>query len=180
MSPMNVLNSLASVLHPNQEAADPTADEALEAKKARIQFHRDHVRNGPAKFSPPTSGQVRRAEKRAMDRKLKNAHRKQVRAYFAARREGATLRGHLDSVGVLTALLDLPPRALNPHSAYVSTVWLIRHFADQSQADERGAVQVSEELVRDSFRSALNRWQQIVGMPASDLPEGYELPVATS
>lgn len=176
---MNILDNIRSVIKGERTDDELTAEELeLQAKKDRIEFHRRSVRNGPVNFKTPTNGQVRRAERRAMQRRIKANQRKQVRTYFANQREGAVLRAHLDSVGVLPLLLDCPrPTPPNPVSAYNSTIWLIKHFADRSQVDEQGRVPVTEKSVREAFRVALNRWQKIVGLPPTELPEGYELPV---
>lgn len=176
---MNILKNLASVIK-GDGATDELTPEQIEAqaKKDRIDFHRAKVRNGPVSFKEPTNGQLRRLQARATKRRMERAHQKQVRAYFDARREGATIRGHLESIGLLQVVLGRSSDwEINHYSAYRSTLWLVKHFADRSQVDARGRVILTSDLVLDSLRAALNRWQQIVGLPATELPEGYELPV---
>ena len=157
----------------------PLSDfEDIEAKKARIQFHREHVRNGPVKFNPPTSGQLRRAKKRALGGETRKARRRQIRVYFADQREGAVIRAKLQAVGLLS-YVDRS-RKLDPRIGYEATVWLVQRFASDDLADEQGRVEVTEQVVRDAFQSALNRWESIVGLPTSRIAEEYALPVQVS
>lgn len=165
------------LLGEQQSVVDSVVIEETQEKRDRIAFHRDHVRNGPVKFNQPTNGQLRRAKVRELRRNSKKARRAQVRDYFAAQREGATIRGHLEAVGVMQEIFDRPSWELNIFSAYRSSVWLVRHFAP---VDAGTNVEVTEDVVRQSFRAALNRWQVIVGLPATELPESYELPVSVA
>lgn len=155
-----------------------TEFEENEAKKARIKFHREHVRNGPVKFNPPTNGQLRRAEERALRTQTRKTRRRQVRAYLADQREGAVLRSKLQAVGLLSYVQR--SRKLDPRIGYEATVWLVQRFASDDLADEQGRVEVTEQVVRDAFQSALNRWESIVGLPTSQIAEEYALPVQVS
>ena len=102
---MNIISNLPGLKKLTGGDAMTTESEVgePEAKKARIDFHRRSVRNGPVNLKSLTSGQVKRASKRALDRKTKNARRRQIRQYLADQREAATLRGHLQAAGVISA-----------------------------------------------------------------------------
>lgn len=141
----NLLHNLATAFDADDENRTPEEIEADE-KRARIQWHRDHVRNGPAKFKTATTGQVRRAQARETKRKMKKARRKQVLNYFAQERFIATLRGNLQAAGVLDYVTDYKPserqeaRALN---------WLARTFeGDDLEARLKDAVQTYVKLTK--------------------------------
>lgn len=151
------------------------SEEDLRAE--RIKFHRTSVRNGPVKFRPPTSGQIRREKVRALARQTKKARRNQVRAHFAQREETAILRGHLQAVGIILYRGDHQPGA---GDVIASMTWIIRRFADAGRADATGGVVVTEEVVRESLQAALNRYQYLTGRPQTALNPSYELPVAVS
>lgn len=176
---MNLTSIFKNMPLLGEDKADEVDPEVAEvaAKKERIDFHRRSVRNGPVAFKTVTNGQLRRAKVRELRRNAKRARRAQVRDYFAAQREGATIRGHLESVGLMQEIFDRPAWEINIFSAYRSSLWLIKHFAPVEAGTN---VEVTEDLVRSSFRAALNRWQVIVGLPATDLPTSYELPVSVA
>lgn len=148
-------------------------DEA-QAKKDRIAFHRDHVRNGPTNFKHVTGGQVKRAKVRALARETKKARRAAIRQYHADQREGATLRGHLQAAGVLPYFGD---HTATGAQALASVEWIIARYAP-APADGSGVVEVNSKVVVDSLTAALNRWQVIVGYPQTKLSPSYVLPVA--
>lgn len=158
----------------DEEPIDERTDEEIAAdeKRERIRFHREKVRNGPVKFSQPTSGQQRRAMVRATNSMQRKGYRRQVKAYFAAQRELMSLRPRLQAAGILPITVALP--AARTYSAIVD---LISSFAEP---DENGQVEVTEVVVRDALRSALNRYQTLTGQELTALPEGYELPVAVA
>lgn len=169
---MNLLEKLPFLKSDDAEIAE--FDEA-EAKKARIKFHRTSVRNGPVKYKEPTSGQLRRERERALKGMTRKARKAQVRAYFEAQQEAATLRGHLQAAGVVA--YGNPDHLATPKQARDSIVWLTQRFADDSIADENGAVVVTEALVVNALTSALNRLQSINGLPITSLSPAYVLPV---
>lgn len=172
------MNILDKVLHfkSDDDAAEiePEISEE-EARKQRIQFHRDKVRNGPVKFSSPTNGQVRRAEKRFLAGRTRAARRNQVRSYFLTQKQAAILRGQLQAAGVVE--YHSPDFFARPEQSLRSVVWLVERFADDSNADEFGQIVLDEPTVRQALQSALNRYQGFVGEPITTLPEDYVLPV---
>jgi len=124
---------------------EQTPEEAeAEAKKARIQFHRDHVRNGPAKFGGPTSGQVRRTKARATRASIKHNRRRQVKEYLAQQRFIATLRGNLQAAGVLPYVTDYKPSERQEARAIK---WLAQTFdGDDLEARLKHAVETYVKL----------------------------------
>lgn len=140
-------------------AADDEIDTTEADEKAdRIRFHREKVRNGPAKFSTPTNGQLRRAEKRAGQRALKRRRQEQVRTYFAREREAAVLRGHLQALGVLPKV----GHGKLSDSYYDSTTWVARKYGDLTQADET-------RLLRDAIQKAFDRYCDLMGQERSEI-----------
>lgn len=171
----NILSKLPGLKSDGEEVEPVLSEEDLKAE--RIAFHRDRVRNGPAKFSAMTNGQVRRAQHRELARKTKKARRRQVRAHFETRAEIALLRGHLQAVGII-----LYPGHHKPGGGDIvaSMTWIIRRFADAKRADETGGVVVTEEVVRESLQAALNRYQHLTRQKQTALSPAFELPVAVS
>lgn len=172
---MNTLSLPIPSLHADAEEAELTPEEqAAEAKKQRIAFHRAHVRNGPAKFAHQSSGQVRRESKRALARGTRKARRAQIRDYFARERKAAVLGAHLRAVGVL----DYSGSGKVVHDQAVrSLVWLVERFAD---GEDGQVLTLDSRTVSAALTNALNTWQKLVGMPPSPLPPGYVLPVSLS
>jgi len=119
-------------------------------KKARIQYHRDHVRNGPQSYRTITVGQQRRAaerSKKALQRKANKRHR---RSWFAKQRDFATLRGHLTVIGAL-------PPAVEGFRApttqrILSGQWLVRAFGER---DEEGQLVLSDDLLQNAVKAGL-------------------------
>jgi hypothetical protein len=159
-------------LRDKQTDDEPTE---LESKRDRIKFHREKVRNGPVKFREPSSGQVRRFQARSLKSMQRKGYRRQVKGHLAAQREGMILRGMLQSTGVLDYVL--PISHLRPEAALAGITWIVERFADDRAADENGRIEVTEDVVRQSLQSALNRWQAIVGLPPTELSDDYVLPV---
>ena len=165
---MNLLEKLPLVddTH-DHDHADLTPEEIealeVEGKKARIQFHREKVRNGPVKFSAPTSGQIRRAEKRDLDRRTRKARKAQIRSYFAAQSEAAALRGHLQQAGVIA--FATKGRKITHASALSSVSWLLVRFGTRVE----GEIDASPEGVRTALQTALNRYESMHGLPASQI-----------
>lgn len=170
---MDILSKLPFLKSDATEEEVAEYDEA-QARLDRIAFHRDHVRNGPANFKQPTNGQVKRAKKRALARDTKKARRQAIRKYHADQREGATLRAHLQGAGVLPYFGEQAP---TPRQAVQSVSWLVSRFAP-APADGSGRIEVTRSVVMESLQAGLNRWQQIVGHPATKLSPAYRLPVA--
>ena len=170
---MDLLSKLP-FLKSEKEEETPLTD--AEAKAERIKFHRTQVRNGPTNFRVVTNGQQKRARVRELNRRSRKARRAQIRQHFADLREAATLRGHLQAVGI--APYAVATTTLTAEGALRGIVWIVERFADDSLVDENGQVQVTEEVVRQSLTSALNRWQHLVGLPPTELSPAYVLPVA--
>lgn len=171
---MNILDKLPFLNSDPKTEADQAALEA-EAKAERIKFHRTQVRNGPVKFKAPTTGQIKRAQRRALAAEGRKGRRRQVRAYIRQQQEAATIRGHLQGAGVVAYAGDT--FTTTPERALQSIVWIVQRFAE---GDENGVVEVTEENVRLALTRALNRWQAIVGHPQTKLSPAYVLPVALS
>lgn len=169
---MNLLENLPSLS--KDEVREEIATEE-ELRQSRIEFHRSRVRNGPAKFSEPTSGQIRRAKKRALNRQTKAAKKNQHRRYFNALEQASILRGHLQAAGVLSyASPDFKPR---PEAVLLSVTWLAQHFADQEQADENGQIQLTATVVVDAIQAAYSEHNRLIGAPDVPLSPAYVLPV---
>lgn len=169
---MNILSKLPFMNQTEEEAAE--IDEA-QAKKDRIAFHRDHVRNGPSNFKTVTNGQVKRAKVRALKAETKKARRRQVRAYLANQRQAATVRGHLQAAGVLPFFTE--DYTATPEQALRSIMWIVARFAP-AQANGSGEVEVTNGLVAEALTAALNFWQDAVGYPRTKLSPAYVLPVS--
>ena len=145
-----------------------------QAKRDRIAFHRDHVRNGPAKFKQMTTGQERRARHRSLDSMTRKGRRRQIRQYHADMREAATLRGHLQAAGVVRYASEFHA----PDFAIMrSIIWIVRHFAE---GDENGRIEVTHEVVIDAIEKAWQRWCRLTGQPVVPLSPAYRLPVAVA
>lgn len=165
---INILDKL-----PGLETVPTTEveEDPAQAKKDRIAFHRTSVRNGPANFKTVTTGQRRRAMVRATQSMQRKGYRSQVKAYFAAQREAASLRHRLQAVGLLPyrAEVNLPQ-----YRVFRASVDLIQAFAEAQPGEQ---VEVTEAVVRQAFETALNRYLKLVGQQPTTLPEEYDLPV---
>lgn len=170
---MDIFGKLPFLHVPESETEGDLTPEEL--KKERIKFHRERVRNGPVKFTTLTSGQIRRAKRRELDRRMKKARRAQVRAYRRDLAEAARIRAMLQAAGVIP-YVDSSRRAA-PGDAANAIVWILRRFG---KPDESGVLEVTREVVMDSLTRALQTWQQVTGQPKTQLSEDYELPVAVS
>lgn len=170
---MNIFESMINRLAGYD--AEAAADEA-QAKQERIKFHREHVRNGPSKFKTPSNGQLERARQRYYDGLRRKDYRKQVRAHFRNSMEAAVLRGHLRSVG-LTLIDGLPEYRPTQAQAMASTIWLLEAFAEPN---EDGQVRVTSDVVIGAYQAGLSRWQEIVGLPKTRIPDDFEILVGVS
>lgn len=170
---MNILGNLIPSLREDEDLRSPEEIEA-EAKAERIKFHRSQVRNGPVSFKDVTNGQVRRSKARDIKRQMKKTRKKQLANYFASQYEAAVLGAHLKVVGLVA--YQTRSFKLNPNQIRESSIWLIKRFAD-AQGNQ---VEVTEQVVRDSFQSALSRWASLVGLGDVRVPEDYVLPVRTA
>jgi hypothetical protein len=169
---VDILSKLPFLKDETSDVDDALSHE--DAKAANIDFHRRSVRNGPAKFSTPTSGQTRRAGVRDLARRTKKARRAQVRGFLSTKSEVATLRGNLQAAGVVP--YRTPGFVAGPLQAHSAIVWILRHFAE---GDENGRVEVTRLAVIQSIGSAIERYNKLTGTNYI-LDPGYELPVAVS
>lgn len=161
---MNLLWKLPSVglaPEPSEEV-----DEA-QAKRDRIKFHRDHVRNGPVKFRKTTDGQIRRAQKRALKRSTQRARKAQVRGYFATQKLAASTRGQLQAAGLIPYVTS---RQINPLAATKATVWLVQRFGTEDTSFAYGDVV-------QALQRALKFYGQFAGLEGLEIPEGYTIAV---
>lgn len=155
-----ITNLLSSLPFLNNDQSEEI-DEA-QAKRDRIAFHRDHVRNGPTKFKTVSNGQVRRAKTRELNGRAKKARRHQVRTYFANLREHAVLRGQLQAVGVLPYHESTPDSAkVGLDGAVRATRAIVQRFGDITDSDDI--------LVRNALQKAYDRFCVLSGVEASEI-----------
>lgn len=169
---MNILEKLP-FLNKTDDLQD-LVDEADEAKKERIAFHRAKVRNGPVSFKEPTTGQRRRERERMVKGMQRKTRRRQVQLYFLTERENSILRGKLQAAGLAPYVFRSEPDRIEQ---VASVVWLVQRFGEVDP--ETGRIDFSETSVRKSLQSALNRWESINGEPASQIDPEYVTPVYT-
>lgn len=154
---MAILSRFIPSLRQSDEPAEKTEDEL---KAERIKFHRRAVRNGPVKFSSPTTGQLRRQR----HRDLKAAQRKQVKQarkqHFEARRELAALRGYLQAAGMLP-YADC--HEVDHDTRYRALNWIVGNFADEIQTDDDGVV--TTETLEGAQYAAWRRFLDLGGVP---------------
>lgn len=168
---MNLLSKLPFL---TSNTDDETTLSEEEIRKQNIEFHRTKVRNGPAKFSSPTSGQMRRAAQRRLNSQTKKARRAQVRSHFDREQGIAYLRGNLQAAGLVP--YRTPGFQARPEAALSSIVWIMQHYAIHD-ADENGVVEVNHDVVMAALESALGRYNELVGTNY-EIFEDYLLPVA--
>lgn len=171
---MNLLSSLSGFRDRIAPVDEPKAYDQLspeereefdaEQKSKRIQFHRDHVRNGPRNFGHVTNGQQRRfgaRQKASANRKMNRRNRssfkdKQVTA--------AVLRGQLQSVGALAYETE----GFEPTTAAraAAAVWIVHRFADRYEKDvsnadgfhAAGDLVLHDDVLIDSIGAALKHY----------------------
>ncbi len=165
---MDILSKIPSLSKSPEEAAE--IDEA-QAKRDRIKFHRDNVRNGPAKFRHVTAGQERRARTRALARQTKKARRAQIRNHHETQRLAATVRGQLLLAGVLPYADSRTPE---PVAQVKAVVWIVQRFGVEA---EDGSASLLAEDVIAALNAALKFYGQAVGLPGLRIPDGYVLPL---
>ena len=139
-------------------AADEVDTTEADEKAERIRFHREKVRNGPVKFSTPTNGQLRRAEKRAGQRALKKRRQEQVRSYFAREREASVLRGQLQAIGVLPYFSGGKP---SEQHALTATKWIVQRYGELERSDA--------DLIRNAVQKTYDRYCDLMGQERSEI-----------
>lgn len=167
---MDILSKLP-FLNSDTEPDDVEISEA-DAKADRIAFHRAHIRNGPANFKTSTSGQARRAQRRALDSRTRKGRRAQVDNYFETRRLASTVRANLQSAGVLPYVHG---RDLDRQQQVVSAAWLVRHFGIENE--ETGELSFAYFDVLTALGAALKFYGQSIGDDTLQVPEDYVLPI---
>lgn len=141
--------------HLHRDAADSESLSDEELKKQRIQFHRDHVRNGPAKFRSITPGMQRRAAARAQEAATRKTNRRYRRAWMAQQADLATLRGHLTILGIIECPAGgTPITALNQQE---SLVWVVRKYGER---DDEGRIVEGEDMVDKAVANAREAFVQ--------------------
>jgi hypothetical protein len=168
----------------SDDAEQAEVDET-QARKDRIKFHRDHVRNGPSNFKTLTSGQIRRAQRRELNGRTKKARRAQVQNYFATQRLAATVRAHLQHAGVLPFVNE--NHVLDLHKQVVSAAWIVQRFGTEIEVevtDDDGETRVVKtgemSFQKHDVLTALDAACKFVGQAsgkALSVPADYEVPV---
>ena len=160
---MNILSHIP-FLSGDTSTDEETLDEvaiALKEKRERIEFHRHQVRNGPANWRTQSSGQVKRAKVRALAGRTRKARRAQIRDFHAQQREHATLRGHLQAIGVVAYETDFVPTA---EARFQSARWIVNNHSEAAD------LELSEtEFLRRSVQRAFDRFADISGVERSEV-----------
>lgn len=171
---MNLLSRLP-LFNKNDEAPaddDRSPEEiAADEKAQRIQFHRDHVRNGPTKFHSRSSGQQRRAVERSKKAQARKVNRNHRRRFKDGQLHTAILRGHLQGIGVLPYATE--GLTATHRQRLASSTWIVKNFApryDKDTSDESGfhvagEVILSDDLVPVSVQNAVDEYARRVGAP---------------
>jgi hypothetical protein len=158
---VNLFPNLSFAKSHDEEIVEPTEEEL---KAERIEFHRAKVRNGPAKFSFMTNGQIRRARARDTKRQQKKAFRAEVRNYFEQQRLASMVRAHLQAAGYL-AYIDGSEAPLVTQIG--STGWIVQRFGQEVEVDGVGTGHVSyrKAAVIDAFHRAADYYAKATGHP---------------
>jgi hypothetical protein len=161
-------------LNSKTEPDDDRTDEAIEAeaKAERIRFHREKVRNGPTNFKFLTNGQIKRAERRELAGRTRKARRAQVKNYFDTQRLAASVRGHLQSAGVLPYAVE---REIDRQQQVVSAAWLVTRFGVDIEDTDEVSFAYNDVLI--ALGAALKFYGQAVGLPDLRVPADYVVPI---
>lgn len=157
------MNRLLNHLRPQAETfTEEELDQQDAAAKAdRIREHREHVRNGPVKTRPFTSGQRRRLverDRQAQHRKVNRRHRRQ---WMATQQVNATLRGHLIVLGIVECQEG---STFTPTQYQCSLEWVIGKFAAR---DESGALKpFNDDTVSEAVTAARAAFLEAAGVSA--------------
>lgn len=175
---MDILSKLPFLKNKHVPETEEEGPTDAELKAERIRFHREKVRNGPVNFKTPTTGQIRRAQRRDLDRRTRKARRGQVQNYFATQQLGAVVRAHLQAAGVLPYVHERP---LDLQQQVVSAAWLIQRFGVPVMAED-GVTETDEMSfayfdVLTALGAALKFYGQTIGRNDLQIPEGYEVPI---
>jgi hypothetical protein len=131
---------------------DEIAEQEAEAKKERIKFHREHVRNGPRTFAYATSGQQRRFRARGQAAARRKMNKRYRREWMRRQAELATLRGHLTILGVIECRnAAVKAAGFAPSTVQESCVWVIRKYGER---DDEGNIVQSDQLLDNAVAAA--------------------------
>lgn len=147
-----MIDRLLGRMKPASEG-EALTDEELKAQ--RIQFHRDHVRNGPQKWRTISTGQQRRQRDRDMKALQKKATRTHRRAWHQRKAEFATLRGHLTILGVLEG----HGTEFTRQQTQTSLEWVVAKFGER---DDDGNLVLNDNLVGDAVEAARAAFLKVV------------------
>ena len=120
---------------PSLKGDAPDADEPTGPRGRKSQ--------GPQKFRTVTNGQIRRARDRAIAGQYRRTARAQRRAHWAKLREHATLRGHLQAIGLIEYGSDFQP---TDEQRLASAGWIIANFPTE---DVQGSIQAAFDRFSD-------------------------------
>lgn len=172
---MNIFSNLAKLMPGHQsDERELTEDEvAAQEKTERVKFHREQVRNGPVKFRSVSAGQIRRARQRAMDRDIRRNYRREVRNHFERQRVAATLRPHLQAVGLAPTWDD---RDFPLEDQIISTAWIAQRYGRETTVDGVGTGHVSflREDIIAALETAASFYRAATGDEIVKLPADYE------
>ena len=136
------------------------AEVIAEEKAERVKYHREHVRNGPARFRTITAGQQRRQaerDKAALQRKANRNHR---RNYLKKQRAVSVLRGQLQAVGVLPYRTDAQPSLASRIAAHQ---WIAVRFGER---DDHGHLVLTEGSVQKAVQTATDEYRRLTAPAA--------------
>lgn len=160
---MNPFNRVLSHLHTDATDQEGLSDEEL--KKGRIQFHRDHVRNGPSfgrggnKILDPlrsvSPGEQRRANARHALARGRKTNRRYRKSWMDGRGKLATLRGHLIILGVLECKLE--GTTFTEIQRRNSGVWVVEHFGVR---DEDNDIVTDDDMLAKAVANATEAFVQ--------------------
>ena len=154
-----MLNHMLRHLRPKVESGEDLTPE--EEKKQRVQWHRDHVRNGPQNWRTLTSGQVRRQHARDAKSRQRKTNKRYRRAWMAQQREIATLRGHLIVLGVLEC--KHAETAFTDAQRQTSLMWVVQKYGLR---DDDGRIVADDAMVPDAVTAAREAFLQLQKVPA--------------
>jgi len=170
------LPGLGKKVTPRDDVVELTDEEqAAQAKAERIEIHRTQVRNGPAKWSHVTSGQIRRAAKRAQDREVRKNFKREVNEYLMKQRVAATLRPHLQVLGLVSTYDN---RVFSLHDEVVSTGWITQRYGRETEVDgvKTGHVSFLHEDVLAAIKAAAQFYESATGYRIT-VPADFEVAI---
>lgn len=146
---------LTNLVNHGSKNAEPTPEEL---KRERVNFHRERVRNGPAKFSTMTSGQIRRAQQRDLKARQRKQFKRTVKNHFGDRRNEAILRGQLQLAGIL----PLSSGEHDDRSIDQAVVWIYDRFGEKVEKPE-------SKHIEAALQAAWERYTELTGLPYAPL-----------